>query len=144
MFLAGNRSEPVTPDPVPLLQYLYDGVGVALARYFAGEKEGIAALDTGVSVVGKTQLWQGRGQGLVGFVDMLIAKQLLVAGARGFLYSEQHQACGVAIQPVQWLQIRQTGTGNQPRQQGLVDITATGCHRQEVGLIGHQQMLVLI
>src|SRR5690606_12311087 len=56
---------------------------------------------------------------------------------------EQHQTGSQPVDTVDRYQVGIAGAPEQPRQQGLLDILTRRHHRQEMRLVGNQQMLVL-
>ena len=91
----------------------------------------------------KRQIVAARRQCLVALADAPVAEQRLIRTATRRVGGEQHQPRRAAINTVQRHQLRVAQPPRQPRQQGFFHIATRGRHRQEVRLVGHQQMLIL-
>ena len=74
---------------------------------------------------------------MVGLVDVLLAKQGVVGVAVGRALAQQHQACGFAVDAVQWHQVVTTRQVFQLHEQTLLHIPPTRCDGHEMGLVGH-------
>ncbi|KMR55976.1 hypothetical protein EY06_15385, partial [Staphylococcus aureus] len=76
----------------------------------------------------------------IGLLDAPLAEQPLIGITRGCLGREQHQAGGQPVQAVQRRQFGVAGACDQARQQSFAHIATGRRHRQEVRLVGHEQM----
>ena len=73
-----------------------------------------------------------------------LTEQRLVGATGGRLAGEQDQAGGVPVDAVQRHQAGYAQAPGEARLQGLLDVFASGHHRQEVRLVDHHQALVLV
>ena len=86
----------------------------------------------------------GGGHALVFLLDLALLEEHLVLAPGFGIRGEQQDPGGHAVQPVHGNEVRQVQLVPEPDQRGLLDVGAAGRGGQEVRLVHHEEVLVLV
>ena len=142
--LAGDRLELVARQIAVYLQHLHVRDGVGHTGHFVLQHEVARLLNAAAAGDGPAQPGPPGCNGLVGFSHLVLTEQRAIGGAAGLLLGKQHQPGGVTIDAVNRHQVIQTQLALEPHQHRFCEVAARGHDGQEVRLVDHQQVIVLV